>query len=444
MGAFDRWFEGCPYQDGTFYDNEAPGCKWPWPEGKACSTKTNASTVGAGYLTSELGNRTIAWLKQIKTNPATAHRPWFVYYATHAPHGPFTPAKWYDGSCPGVQSPRTPNFNYSGVYDEKPNCSRLPPGVNNYTLDSPSLWWWGAEHQEQVACQPPHDAKSVAAIDASARKRCQCLLSVDDTYAGIIRAVEEMGDLKSTYIFVTSDHGFNLGHHMMPTAKMVMYEHSLRIPQLFMGPGIKHGSKFDFLGTQVDLAPTWLGLAGLDTPEYMDGRSLVPLLVSEEIALAQSERLPASVAHHLQRTNALTIPVEVPMTMAGPAKHTAEHTAEHTGTRTKTKMRTMISQKERTLSRYATFHQVLQNVFIILRIPHTVSFVDSVPFATSFTMKGRTVYHARHGRSTTGQTPGWRCITRTSKTAPNTSMRSLIPTASRPGSPGRLCTRSST
>ena len=115
-GAFDRWFEGTPYQDGSFYDNEAPGCEWPWPENGQCSTKTNASTVGAGYLTSELGNRTIAWLKSLdeeaQANPNATRRPFFVYFATHAPHGPATPANWYKDACPGVGSPRLPNFNF--------------------------------------------------------------------------------------------------------------------------------------------------------------------------------------------------------------------------------------------------------------------------------------------------------------------------------------------
>ena len=101
-----------------------------------------------------------------------------------------------------------------------------------------------------------------------------------------------------------------------------------------MGPGIKRGSKFDFPGTQVDLAPTWLGLAGLDTPAYMDGRSLVPLLVSKETAEAQGERLPASVLHHLQRTNELTL--------ADPTDPNGK---------------AMISQRQRTLGRTATFHQ---------------------------------------------------------------------------------------
>eukprot|EP01047_Picozoa_sp_COSAG01_P023450 COSAG01_NODE_1419_length_10368_cov_131.656344_7_plen_83_part_00 len=38
---------------------------------------------------------------------------------------------------------------------------------------------------------------------------------------------------------------------MLYNAKMQFYDHSLRIPMLFSGPGIKHGSQFDFLGTQV-------------------------------------------------------------------------------------------------------------------------------------------------------------------------------------------------
>ena len=66
--------------------------------------------------------------------------------------------------------------------------------------------------------------------------------------------------LEHTYILVTSDHGYNLGQHMLPSNKFLLYEHSLRIPMLFMGPGIAAGSSIDFLGTQVDLAPTILSM----------------------------------------------------------------------------------------------------------------------------------------------------------------------------------------
>lgn len=48
---------------------------------------------------------------------------------------------------------------------------------------------------------------------------------------------------------------------------------------LSTGPGIS-SVKFDYVGSNVDLAPTFLGLAGVDTlATNMDGRSIVPLLV---------------------------------------------------------------------------------------------------------------------------------------------------------------------
>lgn len=63
-GAFDRWFEGCNYQNGRFYDNLAQGCEWPWRSRESdngtvskCWTNTSPETVGAGYVTAELGNR---------------------------------------------------------------------------------------------------------------------------------------------------------------------------------------------------------------------------------------------------------------------------------------------------------------------------------------------------------------------------------------------------
>jgi arylsulfatase A-like enzyme len=71
---------------------------------------------------------------------------------------------------------------------------------------------------------------------------------------------------------------------MLISAKMLFYEHSLRIPMVFMGPGIRQNSSFDeWLGTQVDLAPSVLALAGIDAPAWMDGRSVIPLLVSPQV-----------------------------------------------------------------------------------------------------------------------------------------------------------------
>ena len=60
-----------------------------------------------------------------------------------------------------------------------------------------------------------------------------------------------------------------------------MYEHTLRIPLVATGPGIPSGVMLSHLGTNVDLAPTFLELAGLDPPAYMDGRSIAPFLIPD-------------------------------------------------------------------------------------------------------------------------------------------------------------------
>ena len=73
---------------------------------------------------------------------------------------------------------------------------------------------------------------------------------------------------------------YNLGQHRLPSCKLNVYDHDIRIPFVIKGPGIKPGLKFPNPGSNVDLAPTFLGLAGEDPLAHnMDGRSIVPILV---------------------------------------------------------------------------------------------------------------------------------------------------------------------
>merc|ERR1719445_514954 len=267
MGAFDRWFEGTGFTKTTFFDNEASSnCTYPYDESSknACKTPTFAGGkwkgMGDGYDTSTLGNMTIEWIRRVNN----AGRPWFVYLAPHAPHSPATPSPWYEKGtfCDNIQSPRLPNWNYTGPHTT--SCSKLPPSGEPPFGKGPIWWWDNTDFNELTSCQPHFNAADANSIDTLAQKRCKALLSVDDTYAGIMKVLEELDALKNTYILVTSDHGYNLGHHMLPSNKFLLYEHSLRIPMVFMGPGIKPNSTLSFLGTQVDLAPSILGLADIN------------------------------------------------------------------------------------------------------------------------------------------------------------------------------------
>ena len=58
--------------------------------------------------------------------------------------------------------------------------------------------------------------------------------------------------------------------------KRQVYDWDTRIHLLARGPGIAKGASFELPATQVDVAPTFLGLAGVQQPPDMDGKSLLP------------------------------------------------------------------------------------------------------------------------------------------------------------------------
>ena len=47
---------------------------------------------------------------------------------------------------------------------------------------------------------------------------------------------------------------------------------------MIRGPGITPGTETDAVALAIDFAPTILDMAGIERPEYMDGKSLLPIL----------------------------------------------------------------------------------------------------------------------------------------------------------------------
>lgn len=92
-----------------------------------------------------------------------------------------------------------------------------------------------------------------------------------------------------------------LGEFNIPMDKRQPYDWDTRIHLLALGPGIAPGSTWKQPATQVDMAPTFLGLAGLAKSDNMDGKSLVPLLMPGAYAAGGSARqgLAASTSKHL-------------------------------------------------------------------------------------------------------------------------------------------------
>jgi N-acetylglucosamine-6-sulfatase len=209
---------------------------------------------------------------------ATAGKPFFAYVAPKAPHSPYTPAPRDKDTFDEVKAPRPPSFNEQDVSDKPPWIRQLPR---------------------------LSDAKK-AKIDGRAEKRAETLQALDDLVAGIGGKLKNKGVLSNTYIFFTSDNGFQMGEHRIPGQKGRPYEEDVRMPLLVRGPGVAAGHQAQKLALNTDFLPTFTNLAGAQTPGYVDGRSLRPVLMGYSPAwrsavLLESHRGPwthAASTHH--------------------------------------------------------------------------------------------------------------------------------------------------
>eukprot|EP00040_Diaphanoeca_grandis_P017505 m.91438 g.91438 ORF g.91438 m.91438 type:complete len:619 (+) comp26469_c0_seq1:28-1884(+) len=206
---------------------------------------------GSNYGTAVIGNLSLAFIN----NAMAANWPFFAYVASHAPHGPATPAAWYADLYSGadVVAPRTPSFNVSSP--DKHWVVRTQPYLTHEYVDS--------------------------AIDAFYKNRMRSLRSVDDIVAAAYKAVSDANQLDRTYFIFTSDHGLHMGQFCLGACKRQPYETDIRIPFLIVGPGISPQLHTNMAGIP-DVAPTILDLASAtDTTTLpMDGRSIVPLLMT--------------------------------------------------------------------------------------------------------------------------------------------------------------------
>lgn len=115
-------------------------------------------------------------------------------------------------------------------------------------------------------------------ILAARRQYAAAIEVIDDQVGQLCAALEERGELESTWIVFTSDHGEMLADHGLWTKK-VHYESALRVPLLIAGPGLDlSGETIDVPVEGHDLNPTICELAGVSPAANIDAKSLLPVL----------------------------------------------------------------------------------------------------------------------------------------------------------------------
>jgi len=107
----------------------------------------------------------------------------------------------------------------------------------------------------------------------------------------LLEALERAGELERTVVVMTGDHGMPF-----PRCKGNLYDCGARVPLAMRWPGvIRPGRAVEDFVSVTDLAPTFLGIAGLEPPAVMTGTSLLEMLRGsgndgEKVELLQSNR----------------------------------------------------------------------------------------------------------------------------------------------------------
>jgi arylsulfatase A-like enzyme len=275
------------------------------------------------YATSLITNKTLDWLKN-QRDPA---KPFFLMMHHKAPHRNWVPElKWLEVfSKKKIPEPATLYPDTAGkgsafkhqrmsILKDMTLCTDLKIDPR-YIMDIPHLKPDSNEirgYNVFMNWIPEEQRKRMKEIFAERGKLLQqlkpmgkdllklkyqwymqdylaCVASVDESVGQILNYLDESGLSKNTMIIYTSDQGFYLGENGW-FDKRFMYDVSMQTPLLVRWPGkIKPGSVNSSLVQTIDYAPTMLDVAGIKTPEWMQGLSFKPILTGKQTQLPRKE-----------------------------------------------------------------------------------------------------------------------------------------------------------
>jgi arylsulfatase A-like enzyme len=105
---------------------------------------------------------------------------------------------------------------------------------------------------------------------------------IDRHFGELLDALDERGQLDNTIVIFHSDHGELLGDHGLVYKGARFFDGVVRVPLIVRWPErCAGGQRVDGLTELIDIAPTLLDAVGLEVPDAMQGRSLLPVLAGQ-------------------------------------------------------------------------------------------------------------------------------------------------------------------
>jgi arylsulfatase A-like enzyme len=207
------------------------------------SRKRNSDT----FSTTLYANNAIQFL----TSQTAKEKPFFCYVAFTSPH-----------------DPRTPPAAFEKIYD--PASIPLPPNfMTKHPFDNGDM----LVRDEQLLPTP----RDTAATKKDIALYYGMVSEMDAQVGRIMEALDKSGLRENTLIIFAGDNGLAVGQHGL-LGKQNLYEHSIRVPMIFSGPGVPSNVKTNGFTYLSDIAPTVYEYLGINAPSSVEARSFFSML----------------------------------------------------------------------------------------------------------------------------------------------------------------------
>jgi len=195
-------------------------------------------TKETGYITDILSTHAAQFIEKARTKPFCA------YIGHKAIHGPFTPAERHQDLYKNEHLKIASNA--ADDLKDKPALKDVKPG--------------GGSGDELI------------------RNQLRCIAAIDEGVGKLLASLEKTKQLDNTVFVFTSDNGYFWREHGLGDKRWA-FDESIRIPLVIRYPKLlKPGTKIYALAANIDIAPTFLDLAGAPIPAQIQGKSLLPVL----------------------------------------------------------------------------------------------------------------------------------------------------------------------
>jgi len=242
---------GMPEDHPDGYNRPLPAQPDPW---SPSDPSFGGYWKGGKHWSEALADESLSFIE----DAAQRNKPFFMYLAFNAPHDPRQSPQEYVDMYP----PETLSLPASFL-PENPHNGKI--GIDRTSRD------------ERLAPFP----RTEEAVQIHRSEYYALVTHLDAQIGRILEGLEKSGMVDNTIIIYSADHGLALGAHGL-LGKQNMFEHSIRAPLIFVGPGFEANKKIELPVYIQDLMASSYELAGAPVPSDIQFKSLLPYLKNKD------------------------------------------------------------------------------------------------------------------------------------------------------------------